>query len=218
MLVADHQTAGRGRLGRTWTAPPGASLLVSVLVRPPHDAHAHGAMQAGGLAARAACVAVAGVAPELKWPNDLYASGRKLAGVLAEGVIEHDRLASVVLGTGINVNWPPLDELPDDLRDRLVALNHLTGSSVERSALLDAYLDELGRRLVQWEQDPAGLLAAYHDALGTIGQRVRADLGTHVVTGTASGITTEGALLVLTEDGDEVVVSAGDVMQLRPAD
>src|SRR4051812_27340870 len=100
--VADHQTAGRGRLGRAWVAPPGASLLLSVLFRPdlaPERLHLTTAAVA--LAAAEACEAVAGVLPVLKWPNDLLVGDRKLAGVLAES-----RLPAVVVGIGLNVNWP----------------------------------------------------------------------------------------------------------------
>ena len=85
VVVADHQTAGRGRLGRAWVAPPGTALLVSVLLRPP-PATAHLAVSALSCAAAAACERVAGVTPVLKWPNDLLAGDRKLGGVLAETV------------------------------------------------------------------------------------------------------------------------------------
>jgi len=113
VVVADHQTAGRGRLARTWEAPPGASLLVSVLLRPDLEpADAHLAVSAMAIAAAEAVAEVAPLHPVLKWPNDLLVmsgakyDGRKLGGILAEAVIEGDRLGAVVVGLGLNVNWP----------------------------------------------------------------------------------------------------------------
>src|SRR5262245_6916997 len=157
VVVADHQTAGRGRLGRRWEAPPGASLLVSVVLRPPASVADAVALTAA-LAMAEAVGAVAGVHAELKWPNDLVAavddSHRKLAGVLAEAdwparsqasagwspPPPNERLA-VVVGIGVNVNWP--EDVPEELADLLVACNHLVGHPVDRDALLAAYLDRL---------------------------------------------------------------------------
>jgi biotin-[acetyl-CoA-carboxylase] ligase BirA-like protein len=152
VLVADHQTAGRGRLGRVWSAPPGASILLSVLLRPDVGLdHAHALTTAVALSAVEACATVAGVRPGLKWPNDLVvavpAAGgaeRKLAGVLAESTLSGHRFAAVVVGIGINVNWP--DELPTEIADVAVALNHLTGAPVDRNDLVAAFLTGLDRR------------------------------------------------------------------------
>src|SRR5690349_15935960 len=98
VLVADHQSAGRGRLGRVWEAPPGASLLMSILLRPVLGlADAHAVTAAVGLAAAYACEAVAGFRPGLKWPNDLVVGPRKLAGILAETNLQGDRLDALVV-------------------------------------------------------------------------------------------------------------------------
>src|SRR4051794_23009041 len=108
VVVADHQTAGRGRLGRTWVAPPESGLLLSVLLRPTFGVElAHLATAAVGLAAADACRDVAGVVAGLKWPNDLVAVApdgqeRKLAGVLAEADLRGGVLAAIVVGIGIN--------------------------------------------------------------------------------------------------------------------
>ncbi len=102
VAVADHQTAGRGRLGREWVSPPGASLLASVLWRPELPVERlHLLTFAMGLAAAAACQRVARFRPGLKWPNDLVVDGAKLAGVLAEA-----DLPVVVVGIGVNLDWP----------------------------------------------------------------------------------------------------------------
>jgi BirA family biotin operon repressor/biotin-[acetyl-CoA-carboxylase] ligase len=108
VVVADHQSAGRGRLGRRWEAPRAANLLVSVLLRPrlPMAAR-HLASAVVALAAADACVALGGIAVDVKWPNDLLVGGRKLAGVLAEADVGAEDRSPVVVGIGINVAWPP---------------------------------------------------------------------------------------------------------------
>jgi len=106
---ADHQSAGRGRLGRRWEAPPGANLLASVLLRPPLELDEfHLCTAAVALAAVTACVAAAGIEPSIKWPNDLLVGERKLAGILAEtvGAGEADAQRALVVGLGLNVGWP----------------------------------------------------------------------------------------------------------------
>ena len=119
VVVADHQSAGRGRLGRRWEAPLGANLLVSVLLRPdvPVD-ELHLCTVAVALAATDACARVSGLVPELKWPNDLMVGERKLAGILAESLVgapgdgperRNESAAAVVVGVGVNVRWPPAD-------------------------------------------------------------------------------------------------------------
>ncbi|HLT17471.1 MAG TPA: biotin--[acetyl-CoA-carboxylase] ligase [Acidimicrobiales bacterium] len=233
VVVADHQTAGRGRAGRSWTAPPGASLLVSVLLRPPAGV-AEGATMAMALAAAEAVEEVAGFAPGVKWPNDLVWPGdgsapdRKLAGILAEadwptgssaasGVrrpAPEERVV-VVVGIGINVAWP--EDLPEELADVAVACNHVTDVPVDREDLLAALLVRLGHwygRLV--DGDRAALVAAWRERSATLGRRVRIDLGPDDVVGTAVDITERGHLVVDTLEGERRTFAVGDVVHLRP--
>ncbi len=224
VLVADHQTAGRGRLGRTWTAPAGSSLLVSVLLRPNLPVgHAHALNTAVALAAREACEAVAGVTPALKWPNDLVvavpAAGgaeRKLAGVLAESTLRGDHVDAAVVGLGLNVNWP--QELPDEIAGIATALNHLTGGAVDRAELLAALLVGLDRRytVLGAPGGRASLREEEHDASATLGRRVRVLRAHDELEGVAVGFTDDGALR-LEVDTDVVIVPVGDVVHLRPA-
>jgi BirA family biotin operon repressor/biotin-[acetyl-CoA-carboxylase] ligase len=168
-----------------------------------------------GLAAVDAVHAVAGVRGRLKWPNDVVwpgdgsADDRKLAGILAEAHWPPAGDVAVVIGIGINVNWP--DDLPDDLRHIAVALNHLAGATVDRDALLVALLTSFGR----WYEELGrpSLLAAWRAASATLGRRVRVDLGHEVVEGVARDITDEGYLVV-----DDRTFSVGDVVHLRVAD
>ena len=231
VAVADHQTAGRGRLGRTWEAPPGANLLLSVLLRPDIDpADRHLATTVVALAAVDAIgsielPAASTVVPvRIKWPNDLVdLEGRKVAGVLAESDLAsasgtEGLPAPVVVGIGINVNWPGEDDdLPPELQGYAVSLRMLAGGPVDREELLQGFLAALGgraadlatatgrRRLAQ------GLLAA----CSTVGTRVRVDLADGSFEGIATGISPEGHLVV-ESGGVARTVVAGDVVHVRP--
>jgi len=211
VLVADHQTAGRGRLGRRWEAPPGANLLVSVLVRPvspPAAERLHGVTQAMALAARAACADIAGFTPTLKWPNDLQVDDHKLAGILAEAVADGGRVAAVVVGMGVNVAWP------EQATVDAISVAAAAARPVDRDALLDALLRHLDRRLVQWEHDPDTLGHDYRAALGTIGRRVRVETPSAVLEGVAIDVR-PGGQLVVEADGTRHEIGAGDVIHLR---
>ena len=139
VAVADHQSAGRGRLGRRWEAPPGSNLLMSVLLRPDLPAEQrHLASAVVALAATEAVLTTQGLELGIKWPNDLQASdGRKVAGVLAEADLtgaEGFELPPVVVGIGINVNWPATDQdLPPELVGVATSLRQLLGRPVDRS-------------------------------------------------------------------------------------
>lgn len=225
VLVADHQTAGRGRLDRSWSAPPGASLLVSVLLRPDLDPeHAFLVTAAGAVAACQACSEVAAVFPGIKWPNDLMIvagerfTGRKLAGILAESMVSDGRIEAVVLGMGLNVNWPEV--LPVELADTAVALDHVVGHPVDREALLGAWLRHLDRwlDLIATPEGHAALLMRLRETSATLGRRVRVELPGGTLEGTAVDLTAEGHLLVLPAAGGEAVeVTVGDVVHLRHA-
>jgi BirA family biotin operon repressor/biotin-[acetyl-CoA-carboxylase] ligase len=201
VAVADHQTAGRGRLGRTWTAPPGSALLVSVLLRPVdlHSDRRHLITAAVALAAARACRAVAAISPLIKWPNDLLAGDRKLAGILAEA--ERD---AVVVGMGMNVASAP----PEG-----VALEALAGRPVDRGDLLVALLEGLE----ELYRDLPAVVDLYREACSTIGRQVRVELPSGPLVGQAQGVDDRGHLVVRTSAGEVVVVSAGDVVHVRPS-
>jgi BirA family biotin operon repressor/biotin-[acetyl-CoA-carboxylase] ligase len=223
VAVADHQTAGRGRLGRRWEAPPGSNLLVSVLLRldlPPDARYLASAVVA--LAAADAITAVTGLNPGIKWPNDLLApDGRKLAGVLAEadlaGPAEHGS-PPIVVGIGINVGWPLSDDdLPPDLVGAATSLQQGAGRPVDRSALLAGFLEDLGPRLTRLgnPEGRARLASDLRQRCVTLGRRVRVQLSGEDIEGTATELTDEGHLVVTTDGGSKTVV-AGDVVHLRP--
>lgn len=233
VLVADHQSAGRGRAGRAWSAPPGSSLLLSVLLRPPADVVELTTM-AVAVSAAAAIEELAGFAPRLKWPNDLVWPGdgsapdRKLAGVLAEADWPATTAAAsghrppkpgervaVVVGIGINVLWPA--DLPAELEEIAVACNHVTDAIVDREDLLVSllrHLDVRYERVVRGQREE--LLDEWRAHSATLGRRVRVDLGVDDVEGTAVDITDEGQLVVEEPDGRRRTLAVGDVVHLRP--
>jgi BirA family biotin operon repressor/biotin-[acetyl-CoA-carboxylase] ligase len=213
--VADRQTAGRGRLNRTWEAPAGSALLVSMLLRPNLlPTHVHSTTMAAAVAASDACEEVAGFRPLLKWPNDVVVEGRKLAGLLAEAELAGDKVDAVVVGMGLNVNW---DAPPPELAGIAVAASEVAGRPVDRQALLAHFLDRFEEHysaLVEpggWR----GTLLNYRRLSATLGQEVRVEVPGETFTGKAVEITGEGHLLV-EADGDVRRVSAGDVVHLRP--
>lgn len=218
VIATDRQTAGRGRLDRTWITPPGASLAVSVLLRPDVPSSRLGwvPLLAGLAVARAAdslLGADAGVF--IKWPNDVLIAGRKLSGVLSELTAD----GSVVVGAGINTAARP-EDLPGEAATSLV----IEGSSATTAdEVLSAYLAELVplyRSFVAEGGDAtaSGLRAGVSERCGTIGSRIRLEVpGGTVVFGTARGVDTDGRLVVQPHDGSGLLpVSAGDVTHVRP--
>jgi BirA family biotin operon repressor/biotin-[acetyl-CoA-carboxylase] ligase len=192
VLMALHQSAGRGRLDRRWEAPPGANLLVSLLLRDVPE-HPHVLTQRVGLAAVAACEAVAGVQPRLKWPNDLLLDGAKLAGVLAQAQLGAN--PAVVVGIGINVGWAP--EGAARLGDGIAPTDVL-------AAMLRAF-DALG--------DDVWL--PYRANLATLGRQVRVELPDGEVVGRALDVEPDGRLVVVDECGITHRFAVGDVIHLR---
>jgi BirA family transcriptional regulator, biotin operon repressor / biotin---[acetyl-CoA-carboxylase] ligase len=220
-VLAEEQTEGRGRLGRAWVAPPGSSLLLSVVLRPPlHREAVWLTVAAAGVALAEAVDAVSPAAGPagLKWPNDLELHGRKAAGLLAEAHLAGDRLAAVLLGMGVNVAQTAAD-LPPEVADRATSVGLAAGAPVDRAELLAAWA---GRFLAGYQTlcagRPGAVLAAYRERLATVGRRVRADrIGADPVVGTAVDLTPTGGLVVQTTGGARVEVLAGDVHHLRPA-
>jgi BirA family transcriptional regulator, biotin operon repressor / biotin---[acetyl-CoA-carboxylase] ligase len=219
VLVAEEQTAGRGRAGRSWVSVPGASLTFSVRLRPTSVPPASRGWLPllTGVAVAAAVRSAADVAAVLKWPNDVLAGDRKLAGILAEQAPAGD---AVVVGVGLNVATPQ-DALPVS-PDGLPATSLLVeGADVDREPLLVEILRCLERLYLAFRADPdparSGLLAEYTAACGTLGRTVRVELPAgRVLTGMAEGIDRGGRLLVRpAEAASATPVSAGDIVHLR---
>jgi BirA family transcriptional regulator, biotin operon repressor / biotin---[acetyl-CoA-carboxylase] ligase len=219
VLVAEEQTAGRGRAGRTWVSLPGASLTFSVLLRPtsvPPSSRGWLPLLTG-VAVAAAVRSTAGVAAGLKWPNDVLVRDRKLAGILAEQSPDGD---VVVVGVGLNVATPQ-DALPVSPTGLPATSLLVEGADVGREPLLTEILRSLERWYLGFRADPdparSGLLAEYRAACATLGRQVRVELPAgRVLAGTAEDIDHGGRLLVRPAGATSATpVSAGDVIHLR---
>jgi BirA family biotin operon repressor/biotin-[acetyl-CoA-carboxylase] ligase len=206
VLIAEHQTAGRGRQGRTWSATPRAQISMSVgvsVVDVPVTAWAWLSL-ATGVAVVDAVTAITDVRGGLKWPNDVLVRGGKLAGILAEVA-----RPVIVVGLGLNVTQAP------DGVDGATSLRDLGVAAPGRDRLVCGLLRELDTRIGQWRNADPQLAADYRARSLTIGSRVRALLpGGDEVVGIATDIDDQGRLCLEAEDRT-VVVSAGDVVHLR---
>jgi BirA family biotin operon repressor/biotin-[acetyl-CoA-carboxylase] ligase len=220
VLAADEQTAGRGRMGRSWVAPPRTALMFSVLLRPaPAPAARWGWLPLlTGLAVVTAVRDLTSINAVLKWPNDVMIEGRKLAGILAEAAAD-----AVIIGTGLNVSLGA-QELPPPGPGSLPATSLLLSGAadVDGPVLLAAILAELERRYLPWRAaagDPAGIRADYLKLCDTIGREVRVELpGGQLLSGEAAGVDSDGRLLVRPASSSpsaEIAVSAGDVVHVR---
>lgn len=213
LIVAETQTGGRGRLSRSWFSPPGVNLYLSLLLRPAvPPLRVPSLALAVGLAVRRA---VARLAPELevqvKWPNDLFLGGRKLAGILCEMRSELDRVHYVVAGIGLNVNLLEA-ELPPELRGRATSLRIAAGHEWSRPELLATLLEELEPVYDQWQR--AGLapfLPELERHAYLQGREVTVDFGAEQLRGRVAGLAASGALILELPGGRRREVLSGDV-------
>jgi BirA family biotin operon repressor/biotin-[acetyl-CoA-carboxylase] ligase len=214
VVIAERQTAGRGRRGRTWASPPGKNLHLSVVLRP--GLPPRRAPEITLVASVALCQAIreAGVEAGIKWPNDILARGRKLAGILTELAGEPEAVHWVVLGLGVNLN-SRAEDFPEELRDQATSLCIERGQPVPRALFATALL----ARLEEWldrhaEEGFAPVREAWRERSATLGREVRVESGGQELTGVAEDIDETGALLVRVGRRRERVV-AGDVQLVR---
>jgi len=233
VLTAEYQTAGRGRLERHWEAPDHSAVSVSIVLRPvnaqglpvPTQSYSWLSLLAA-LALRETLLENCGLPAEIKWPNDVLVRGRKISGILAQlGPMGDGTVPAVVLGTGLNVSLAE-DELPVPTATSLLVEGSTT---LDRTAILLNYLSRfaaLYRSFCNADGDPSAGLAGgpslhkrVEAVLVTLGREVRAQLpGDHELVGHASRLDEYGSLLVVDHSGREHVVTAGDVVHLRPTD
>jgi BirA family biotin operon repressor/biotin-[acetyl-CoA-carboxylase] ligase len=206
VALADEQTAGRGRLQRSWVSPAGVNIMSTIVLRPPAPVLRHVAMIAP-LAIAQAVDSTVGLTPDIKWPNDVLMSGKKMAGVLIENISGAEGTV-VLVGTGINANMDVSQF--DDIRDVATSIAAELGREGSREALFAEYLRQFE---VLYEAAKAGepVRDWWRDRLVTLGHRVTATTPAGVIEGIAEDVNAEGALLVRTDDGRLVTVEAGDV-------
>lgn len=213
VLIADRQTAGRGRLGRTFQSPPGKGIYLSVILRPncpPQDL-----MHLTCAAAVAMCdavEAVSGFRPGVKWINDLVAGKRKLAGILTELTLSPKTglVDCAIVGIGINVCQQPEDFSPE-LRDTACSLAMVTGKTLSRPALCAAMIQSLHRMDTALRKEKQETMARYRGDCVTLGCRISVIRGDTLRRGQALDLDADGGLVVRFDDGQTETVSSGEV-------
>ncbi|HXR60790.1 MAG TPA: biotin--[acetyl-CoA-carboxylase] ligase [Solirubrobacterales bacterium] len=208
VVTATEQTAGRGRQGRTWTAPAGKALLYSAIVRPLEERH----MMLPLAVPLAVCEAAEEFNPDLeckvKWPNDIHVDGKKLAGVLIEA---RPQDGWAVIGIGLNLRIGP-DEFPPDLRDKAISTFSPHHGTDGRGSAGPPPVGPLNNRLNHWLQaEPDEVLAAWRSRDALLGREIEWDGGS----GVAEGVDDRGYLVVVTPGGDRIAVGAGEVHLTR---
>jgi len=215
LIVANAQTKGRGRLGRSWASPPGSGLYLSIILRPdcPPNRFPRLTLTAG--VAVASAIQQTGVKPQLKWPNDILIADRKVGGILAEAVFDRRRIDFAILGIGINVNTER-DELPVSVRSLATSLRISLGKPLSRIYLLQTLL----HLLEPWyESFCAGafetILDAWCEFDNTLGRVVDVFLPERRLVGMAEALEPDGTLLVRDKRGCVHRIIAGDVVHCR---
>lgn len=214
LVITDYQTAGRGRLDRRWEAPPGSSLLMSLLFRPALAAYETQRLtMICSLAVADAVEAETGLRVGLKWPNDIVVGGAKLGGILTETGISRGQVDYVVVGIGLNANLDP-SQLPGHLLMPATSLSSVLGERVARLPLLWAFLRAAESRYwaLRAGHSPHSQWA---ERLVTLGERVAVGQADSLVEGVAEGVDADGALLVRLASGQLETVVAGDVTLRR---
>jgi BirA family biotin operon repressor/biotin-[acetyl-CoA-carboxylase] ligase len=211
LVVAEEQTAGRGRLGRAWFSEKTSGIYLSVLLRPALALQQAPLLTlAAGLAARDAVVESTGLRIDVRWPNDLVINGKKFCGILTEMQAEADRVRHVVVGIGINVNHAKMPTELDAIATSLRLAGMRTYSRLEIVVGLLRAFDRYYNQLL--EEGAAPLIARFSEASSyTQGKRVHVAAPREEFTGTTAGLDPMGCLLVRRDDGQTVPVLAGDV-------
>jgi BirA family biotin operon repressor/biotin-[acetyl-CoA-carboxylase] ligase len=215
VVVAEEQTAGRGRLGRTWYSEKFSGIYMSVILRPPlAPAAAPVLTLLAGVAAQQAVISSTGLAVDIRWPNDLLVNGKKVCGILTEMSAELDRLHAVVLGIGMNVNH---GQMPAELRTIASSLRLETNRAISRVQVLVALLRELERHYGLLLQEGSTAITERWAAASSFarGKRVRVVTAAGDMLATTAGLDPSGALRLRRDDGREESLVAGEVVEVK---
>ena len=214
LVIADEQTHGRGRMDRKWFTPPGAALAFSLILHPATIERTHPSRATGLLAVSLVeALRDLGLAPQVKWPNDVLISGRKVAGILVESSWESDELNTLILGMGVNVlrtSIPPADQL----QFPATSVETESGHPIDRIELLKNILEKVSSWRPKLGMD--AFLKTWNENLAYRGQQVRIEgRGGNTVTGKLLGLEADGSLHLRDEHSKSVIVHSGEV-HLRP--
>jgi len=214
VVIAERQTAGKGRLGRKWISPKG-NLYLSVILRPHVPMHrAPLVTLMGAVAVASAIRTTCNLKAGIKWPNDILLSGKKVCGLLTEMSAEQDRIRHLVLGIGVDVNMDP-EELPAGIQGLATTLAREAGAAINRTALLQQVLRDLELWYRAFLENHSAIINEWGAMNVTVGNRVAVGGAGEVLEGLAQGIDHEGRLLLRLDDGTIRTVAAGDVTILK---
>jgi BirA family biotin operon repressor/biotin-[acetyl-CoA-carboxylase] ligase len=206
VIIADTQTAGRGRLGRAWLSPEG-SLAMSLILKPSLHNLPQLVMIAS-LAVVRAIKKVAGLETRIKWPNDVLIKGKKVCGLLIENEVKGDKVNFAIIGIGINVNFDPLS-FPE-ISNIATSLSHELGTEVSKAELASVLLSELEQLYLE-AQAGAPVHREWQENMETLGRWIQAKTGETVEKGKAETITRDGTLVLRRADGSLAEIVAGDI-------
>jgi len=213
-VFADTQTQGRGRLGRVWFSPPGRGLYGSIVVRPTLSSDVSQLTLLAGVSVATAVEALCGVAPRLKWPNDIQIEGKKVGGILTESRAGEGQLDYTVVGVGLNVTGKR-EDFPPELRSEAGSIFETTAKMVERAPLAARLLDEFEIFCRRWRRESfAPIREAWRKKSSTLGRRVRTTDRGRQVEGTALDLAEDGALLIETTAG-RLSLRTGEIVELE---
>lgn len=215
VVLAEEQTAGRGRYGRTWVSEKSVGIYSSTLLRPPLSPAAAPILTlAAGVAVARAIASATGLAPDIRWPNDILLNGKKVSGILTEMQAELDRMHAVVLGIGINVNQR---EMPPEIRAISTSLRRETGLVYSRAQVLVAMLKELERAYKMLLAEGNGAVVKAFTELSSFarGKKIRVSSPAEQFEATTAGLEPSGALRVTREDGREETLVAGEIFEVK---
>lgn len=206
VIIADEQTAGRGRLKRAWLSPRG-NIALSVILRP-RMTHLHSLVMLASLAVVHSIEAITSLKPQIKWPNDVLIGGKKVCGILIESHVQRKKVDYAIIGIGVNVNLRPGD-FPD-ISPIATSLSRELGREVPRLTLIQNLLVEIERLYLALSAGES-LFQEWRDRLVTLGKMIRVESGDTVQQGIAESVAEDGSLLLRLPDGTLVRILAGDV-------
>ncbi|MBC8412679.1 MAG: biotin--[acetyl-CoA-carboxylase] ligase [Nitrospira sp.] len=212
VVVADEQTGGRGRMGRTWLSPPGLNLYCTIVLTPsvsPSDAPVLTFLSSVSVVR--ALEKITGIKATVKWPNDIMIAGRKAGGILNEMRLNEGSIRLLTLGIGLNLNMQ-IEDFPVELRDCSTSARIESGRNVDRTGMLECLLQELDSAYSSFLQNgPGAILQQSREMSSTLGQEVTVGEGENIICGRAQDIAEDGALILRLQNGTLTTIRAGDV-------
>jgi BirA family biotin operon repressor/biotin-[acetyl-CoA-carboxylase] ligase len=215
LVTAEAQTKGRGRQGRIWTTSQGKALAFSIVLKPKVSIQEIPGITLAAAVAVAQTLEVYGLKPEIKWPNDLLLKGKKVCGILTEMGPKHDKMQTVILGIGLNLNQATKD-FPIEIRSLATSIYRSSGKHVDRVVFLQKLMKRL-ETVCGWvnQKEFSKVLVEWRERSVTLGQRVKVTQGTQSFEGRVVDVDSRGFLLVKDKTNQIQTILSGDIEILK---